>query len=317
MINEQQLQAFAQLKTRIASVFQEHTQQDLPPIQDWRGQQIAAFQDDLRQTVGGYVSEKWFYTHLKASSVQKLPRIDMLNLLAAYVGAENWEAWTTTQQKEQAVESFKKTGTKRAAQLWLLVVGLLLVVGTMAVAALLKPNPTYQLCLVDQDDQKAISPVELRVQWLREGESPLQLEVAPTACVQLPEVALGTKLVLQIDAPYYQALTLTRVVQANMSTEQVALKKDDYALMIHYFSTNKTKDWQKRRTQLKHMLREDARIIQVQDGTGGGMAMYNRTEFINKMTLPVSSLKDINILHTVYEGNRIAEIRFTQKNKNK
>lgn len=45
------------------------------------------------------------------------------------------------------------------------------------------------------------------------------------------------------------------------------------------------------------------------------MALYNKEEFINKMTMPIKSLKNISILETKYEGNQIVEIRFVQ-NKN-
>jgi hypothetical protein len=51
---------------------------------DWKGKDIQLFQEDLQKTVQGRVSEKWFYTHLK-SEADKLPRIDVLDMLSKYV----------------------------------------------------------------------------------------------------------------------------------------------------------------------------------------------------------------------------------------
>ena len=79
---------FGQLKKSISSTF---LQQNSAPaaIEDWKGEDIVAFQEDLLSRVKARVSEKWFYTYMK-NDTDKLPRIDMLNLLSKYAGYENW-----------------------------------------------------------------------------------------------------------------------------------------------------------------------------------------------------------------------------------
>jgi hypothetical protein len=51
---------------------------------------IIYFQEDLRKKAKGNISEKSFYTYFKTVPSSKLPRIDMLNLLAIYAGYQTW-----------------------------------------------------------------------------------------------------------------------------------------------------------------------------------------------------------------------------------
>ena len=64
-----------------------------PEISDWKGQEITDFQEDLLIKVNGRLSEKWFYSHMKAFD-PSLPRIDVLNMLSKYVGYSNWQDFT-------------------------------------------------------------------------------------------------------------------------------------------------------------------------------------------------------------------------------
>lgn len=59
------------------------------------------------------------------------------------------------------------------------------------------------------------------------------------------------------------------------------------------------------------MFSDSARIFQVMEGTIG-MEMYNKWEFIIKLNLPTSSLRDIEILDTKYGNEKITHLRFKQ-----
>jgi hypothetical protein len=65
---------------------------------DWSLNDIRDFQADLESVCKSSVSEKWFYTHLKNES-DKLPRIDVLNLLSCYCGYKNWDAFCLSTQR--------------------------------------------------------------------------------------------------------------------------------------------------------------------------------------------------------------------------
>ena len=92
------------------------------------------------------------------------------------------------------------------------------------------------------------------------------------------------------------------------------LEPDDYALMIQYFSMMKVDDWEKRRSKLNEMIDDGAMICQVlNDKDASGVALYNKQEFINKLTIPSGSLKNINVLKTQFKDGKIMVLRFRIK----
>jgi len=115
-------------------------------------------------------------------------------------------------------------------------------------------------------------------------------------------------------APYYKSDTFERILNKKIYTETIALHKDDYALMLHYFSTQKVKDWERRRKQLAKLFHEDAQIVQVMGAERQGVEMYTKEEFINKMTLPIKTLRNIKILATEYRAGQIIHVRFLVNN---
>jgi hypothetical protein len=83
--------------------------------------------------------------------------------------------------------------------------------------------------------------------------------------------------------------------------------------MINIFSRSDVEDYERRREQLERMFTDDARIFQIYPGNELGMEMYNREEFINKLTMPLKSLKNIDVLETQYRDGKIYALRFTQQ----
>ncbi|WFS35645.1 hypothetical protein AWN91_004815 [Riemerella anatipestifer] len=81
---------FEQLKVEVQEVFLESHTPSEEDISLWKGIDIVYFQEDLRKKAKGNISERSFYTYFKSSPTQKLPRIDMLNLLSSYAGYANW-----------------------------------------------------------------------------------------------------------------------------------------------------------------------------------------------------------------------------------
>lgn len=81
---------FEQLKKNIQAQYLETHTPENENISTWKGIDIVYFQEDLRKLAKGNISEKSFYTYFKNNSNGKLPRIDMLNLLAIYVGYQSW-----------------------------------------------------------------------------------------------------------------------------------------------------------------------------------------------------------------------------------
>ncbi|MFY9310271.1 MAG: hypothetical protein WAQ28_14590 [Bacteroidia bacterium] len=295
------------------------------PVEEWKGQDIVNFQEELIKKVKGRISEKWFYTHIKSRN-EKLPRIDMLNMLSQYAGYQDWRDFVNQKQhstKENEVKAeqnpLKPIGEvkeikqekrsflnkKRAV---FVILGSIISI-FIAFLLIFKQKSTYSACFSGLNGSNLIENAKIEVRILKEKESPL-----PVACKGgCFEYKTSDKFIrYSIQSPYYQPDTITRSLTQKSTNEQIVLKTNDYALMIHFFSTSSVNDWITRRKQLDDMIAADAKIYQVYED-GSGMEMYNKEEFVNKLTMPLESLKNIEIMETDYSEGQISVLRFTQK----
>lgn len=81
---------FQSLKKAVQDKYLETHSPAYDEISKWKGIDIIYFQEDLRQKAKGNMSEKTFYTYFKNNSQEKIPRIDMLNILSVYSGFNSW-----------------------------------------------------------------------------------------------------------------------------------------------------------------------------------------------------------------------------------
>ena len=81
---------FQSLKKAVQDKYLETHSPSYDDISKWKGIDIIYFQEDLRQKAKGNISEKTFYTYFKNNSQEKIPRIDMLNILSVYSGFNSW-----------------------------------------------------------------------------------------------------------------------------------------------------------------------------------------------------------------------------------
>jgi len=282
-----------------------------PSISEWKGQEIVDFQEELLQKVNAHISEKWFYNHVKAGK-ETLPRIDILNLLSKYAGYSNWDDF-----------KFKHPGqiiavdhSKRANRYFIYVPALvLLTLGVMFILFKMLSTKDYKFRFYDADTKEPVTNTIIEVSVLLVGESPVSYLCGPDGSFILKTDKINVRFVVK--SPYYQTDTIIRILDKFNRDEIVQLRPDNYAMMIQYFSTMNVKDWQKRRNQLNLMIADSAMIYQVFDKEAVGVELYNKMEFINKMTLPSTGLKDIEILDTKYQGDKISLIRFRQKEADK
>nr|WKN35255.1 hypothetical protein K4G66_23025 [Tunicatimonas sp. TK19036] len=296
---------FLQLKKDIARTLRQSYPQLSEDITVWKGQEIRHFQQDLEEKVNGRISEKWFYTHIKSESPQ-LPRIDILNLLSQYAGYADWEAY---QQKQSL--SAKPVKFTLPIKKYSIGLGIVLVLIALVGAYIQFNQPaTYQFCFVNMYTRQPVSGPGITVTVLPDGESPYRVPATEDGCLDIRWREESIRFVVQ--GAYYQTDTITRRLNKARPTEQVALKTNDYAWLIRIFSQSELDDWQRRREQLDAMFADDARIYQLMEDQALGMELYNKQEFINKMTMPLRSLRNIEILSTRYQGDQIQELRFKQ-----
>jgi len=266
-------------------------------INDWKGEDIVAFQEDLFRKVKARVSEKWFYTYIK-NEPEKLPRIDILNLLSSYIGFQNWTAFKDAYPYIEIVKEKNKPQKKHYALLLLLPI----IVGLFYFYTL---KNEFQFCFIDEDKNETITTV-LDIKILQNHESPLYLKTDSLGCFSHTTKEKSITFIVQ--SPYYKTDTITRTIGTQINNT-IQLHTDDYALMLHYYSNNNVKNIKKRKLQLQNLIADNAQIYQV-FSKSIGVEIYSKNEFIRKLTIPTSSLKNIKILNKLYKNGKIVKLKF-------
>ena len=285
-------------------------------IYDWTGEDIRNFQDDVSEQVNERLSERWFYTHLKVKENEKTPRIDMLNILCRYTGYMSWDDFklknnTKVEEEEKENEIVEGRKVNKLKWFWIASILTLIIVGMSYVFNNnVEQESKHVFCFYDKDSKMPIVDVAVEITVLNKNESPLKMRADENACLEIETKKEYIKFV--VNAQYYKTDTIERAINSGESNEVIELRRDDYALMIQYFATSDIKDWEKRRAQLDEMINDNAVIFQITE-SNTGMEMYNKTDFIDKLTMPIESLGDIEIIETVYEGEKIINMRFIQK----
>jgi hypothetical protein len=276
-----------------------------PEISEWKGQEITDFQEDLLRKVNGQLSEKWFYTHIKSES-QALPRIDVLNMLSQYAGYLNWnDLRHKNSENVPFAEKFKKTDsvTKKIILIFLITISLLFVIFKII------NTQTYRFGFIDADSGDPIISSKIQADILLKDESPVNYVSDKNGVIIFRTDQSRIRMVIR--APYYLPDTIIRVLKKFNRSEKFGLKIDSYAMMIKYFSETDIAGWQKRRDQLKNLISEEAMIFQFPDiKEGTGMELFNKQEFIDRLTMPASSLRKLEIIDSKYEHGKLVVLRF-------
>ncbi|MBL7111110.1 MAG: hypothetical protein ISS19_04130 [Bacteroidales bacterium] len=305
--HQQERDLFRLLKKEIVVAMQRSYPAISSEISEWKGQEITDFQEELASRVNGHLSEKWFYTHMKSDS-GSLPRIDVLNLLSQFCGYSGWDDFSYRNSSRTSSLSPLRKANRVFLVVPLLVVAILAI---LFVVFKIYNTHEYRFCFYDADTREPISNNIIEVSLLLPDESPVNFLCGPDGCLLLKTDEATVTLVVK--TPYYQTDTIVRLLDKFKQEEMVRLRPNNYALMIHYFSRMNVRDWQQRRNQLDRMISDSALIYQVYNTGTVGMELYTKWEFINKLTLPASSLKHIEILDTKYSDDRIMMLRFRQK----
>jgi hypothetical protein len=301
-LNTEKIYYFSLLKQQIATTFLvSHAASS--DIRDWKGNTITDFQEDLRSKTKGSISEKWFYTYIK-NDAEKLPRVDMLNLLSVYVGYDNW---TDFVQQHSEIETKSEVETKTAKPsrklMWLFLSLPLILLGLYS---LYPTENTFSFCFTDADQREAITNIPLDIIVLRKQESPLYFKTDSLGCFSYSTPEDELKFVVK--SPYHKTDTIVRHINSN-THKTVQLQTDDYALMLLYYANGNKKDWKKRREQLQELIADNAQIYRAFKNNIG-IEIYTKKEFINLLTIPTSSLKKMRILDKVYANDKIVKLKF-------
>jgi len=311
-VNDRDLQIFGILKQKIVERMQQSYPGINPSIAEWKGQEIVDFQEELLITVNAHISEKWFYNHIKSGNAN-LPRIDILNLLSRYAGYANWDDFRFKNSTPNAVLDKVKGANRYFLYIPLAVI---LILALLFILFRQLSIREYRFSFYDADTAEPATNCVINVSVLRENESPVNYLCQDDGSFTLKTGKAEIRFV--VESPYYHTDTIVRVLNKFNTDEAVKLRPDYYALMIKYFSGSMVADWQKRRDQLNHIISDNAMIYQVHNSKETvGVELYNKREFINKLSLPSSGLRSIEIFDTRYQDDKICLIRFRQKEDGK
>jgi hypothetical protein len=295
---------FDLLKKKIVETMRETYPGICSDIADWKVQDISDFQEELLQKVNGSISEKWFYTHMK-STRPTLPRVDVLNLLSRYAGYANWDDFRFRNSDGSLIFA----PVKKANRVFI-IIPVVVVLITVVLFLLFKLFNTreYRFCFYDEYTRDSITGSVVEVTLLQDNESPVNYLCGPDGCFRLKTSRSRVRFVVR--NPYYLTDTVTRILDKFNRDEQVGLRPNNYALMVRYFTGMNVTDWKKRREQLEQVIDDAAVIWQVFGNPQVGMAVYNKAEFIDLVTMPSGSLKNIEVLDSRVQGDRISLLRF-------
>jgi hypothetical protein len=296
-IKKQELIYFEQLKYTLRKEV-ESTLHIRKEFKEWSGSDIQTFQIDLEEKCKSTVSEKWVYLHFKNPS-EKMPRVDVLNLLSQYCGYKNWDDFKH-QKQDIPAKAKEKNRSKRFGLL-----GVLAGVMALAVIFFMPSKKNVTILFEDAYTQKEIDLNELAFKL---GNTP------PKVINDVLNYQLKTSDTLQVKGPYYKLKKQYISFDSSNDTVKIKLFPDDYAMMLNYFSRSEEQNWGKRKLQLEGAIHNDAVIFQSHP-RHDGIEMLNKEEFIDRLILPVNSLKNLEIQDIVYKDGQILNLRFVQKDK--
>ena len=317
-----ELSYFEELKKEIQTEYLKNNTPSDDDISKWKGIDITYFQEELRKKAKGNISEKTFYTYFKSSNLDKLPRIDMLNLLSNYIGYDSW--YEFKKQHSYIDESFKKEEEKSIFNLRysyiysIILLCLLFGIGILLFGELF--NKTYQFCFTDADRGNSIQN-NINIKIIKENESPIHYKIKAGECFLI--TTKDKTLKMEVSSPMYETLEIFRNLENAPEVENIALKPDDYALMLYYYSTKDTNNSslehiRNKQQKLNHLISEDTLIYQIFDNEIYGIETLSKQKYIGLVTTPTKSLQNLKVLATKMENGKIVSIKFKiETNENK
>lgn len=112
-----------------------------------------------------------------------------------------------------------------------------------------------------------------------------------------------------VSSPYYRTDTIRRNLKTAPESEIIELKPNDYAIMLYYYS-NSIQDIKRKRESLNYLISQDALIYQVYDNDTYGIETLDKSRYINLVTTPTTSLKNMEVIDTKMEKGKIVLIKF-------
>lgn len=164
----------------------------------------------------------------------------------------------------------------------------------------------YQYSFIDADRNTRIKD-ELDVKIVKKDESPILFRVKPNE--SFIYTTKSKDLTMIVSSPFYRTDTIRRNLENAQESENIELKPNDYAIQLFYYSKSIT-DFKKKRDQLNNLISDNAIITQVFDNDIYGVETLDKQKYISLVTLPTTSLENLNVIDTQMKNGKIVMIKF-------
>ncbi len=302
-----QLTAFYELKKLVLLRYQE----TYPYVSlDWKtfsSKDILQLIEDIEENTKQRISEKWVYTHLKPDFNEKIPRKDLLDILATYVRYESWDA--LVHQISQPLLLEKEPRKQRWFRWWILPF-----IGLIALGIYFSWKLNQKEIETEVKPEGKVEPIEMKDFHTGEAieDSTIHLFVkekgvlAPLESKASSSLKPETEIV--VESPFYAEAKVEKKDEKTI----LVLKSDDYAMRLKAFIQSDIKDWETRKAQLNDILSPDLEVlIHLQNNIG--IEYMNKEEFAKKLIIPTKSIQRWQILSLEQDSNqRITNIRIKQ-----
>ncbi len=170
----------------------------------------------------------------------------------------------------------------------------------------------YTYCFIDSDRNTKINNV-LEIKVIKENESPILYRVKPGECFYYPSKDKTLK--MEVSSPFYETALVFRNLENAPREETIELKPDDYAIMLHYFSTKEVSSSSLEQIKVKqqtlnNLISDRALIYQVFDNEFYGVETLTKQKYIGLVTTPTKSMKNLKVIETKREKGKIVLIKF-------
>lgn len=164
----------------------------------------------------------------------------------------------------------------------------------------------YTYRFIDADRNSQIRD-NLDVKIIKENESPILFTVAPNE--DFTYTTKSKTLQMVVSSPFYKTDTINRNLENAPTNESIELKPNDYAIMLYYYSRS-LKDLKKKRETLNQLISDNALIYQVYDNQYYGVETLDKQKYITLVTLPSTSLENLDVIETQMKNDKIVMIKF-------
>lgn len=340
---------FQSLKKAVQEKYLETHSPSYDDISKWKGIDIIYFQEDLRQKAKGNISEKTFYTYFKNNAQEKIPRIDMLNILSVYSGYNSWSDFKKKNKLETALlDTGNHQDDETSDQLIEKVQDE--VITTIPISI---DNQPVEEIIQNVDFKKGNPGFLRRYLWLgisaflfavvlvlvfydnlfykkytyaftdadRNSSIKGELDVKIVRDNESPilfKVKPNSKFVYEtksknlkmvISSPFYKTDTVMRDLSTAPASENIELKPNDYAIQLYYYSKSII-DFKKKTNELNKLISDNALIYQVVDSDIYGIETMDKQKYISLVTLPTTSLENLEVIDSQMKNGKIVMIKF-------